>query len=103
VRCNGARGVQREAVHAGTERLAFLEADVTVLGAFDASQRDTQRFGGDRSDHDQAYGEGARVTVSVGATSARKNDSVGVLVARVSALVEKSRAAGGNRVSLDPA
>jgi diguanylate cyclase (GGDEF)-like protein len=48
----------------------------------------------------QAYGEGARVTVSVGATSARKNDSVGVLVARVNALVAKSRAAGGNCVSL---
>jgi len=49
----------------------------------------------------QAYSEEAHVTVSVGATSAHKNDSVGTMIGRVTRLVEASRAAGGNRASVD--
>lgn len=49
----------------------------------------------------QAYGEEAHVTVSVGATAAQKNDSVGTMIGRVTRLVSASRAAGGNRASVD--
>ena len=47
----------------------------------------------------QAYGEQVRVTASVGATLAHKNDAVGALVQRLHDQVEASRRAGGNRVT----
>ena len=48
----------------------------------------------------QAYGEDVHVTVSVGASSARRNDSVGGLVTRLQGLVDRSRAGGGNQVGV---
>jgi len=48
----------------------------------------------------QAYGEDVHVTVSVGATWARRNDSVGVLLERLAQQVAACRKAGGNRVSV---